>query len=178
LVNEGRFRNDLYYRIAIHRVRIPPLRERKTDVPILTEHFVSQAAEELGHRAPRIPAQLYSLLNTYAFPGNVRELRAMVFSAVTNSGHTTLSLAPFKAVMGDPSFLKGQEGILVPIESSARGISFGEFLPTLQNVTQALIDEALKRAQGNQCIAAQLLGISHQALNKRLKRNTSDQMAA
>jgi DNA-binding NtrC family response regulator len=170
LVNEGKFRNDLYYRIAINRVRIPPLRERRSDIPMLTEQFVGKAAEEIGRRAPRIPAQLYSLLNTHAFPGNVRELRSMVFSAVSNSDPATLSLAPFKAVMGDPILLKGQDGVR-PIESGANGITFGESLPTLHDVTRALIGEALKRAGGDQSIAAELLGISHQALNKRLKRN-------
>jgi len=169
LVNRGRFRNDLYYRIAMHRVRIPPLRERKGDMPMLTELFVREAAKELDRPAPRIPAQLYRLLDTYVFPGNVRELRAMVFSAVSNSGSATLSMSPFKGAMGDSILLKGQNAE-VPIEANERGIRFGERLPMLKDVTRALINEALKRSQGDQTIAAQLLGISHQALNKRLKR--------
>jgi DNA-binding NtrC family response regulator len=176
LVSEGKFRNDLYYRIAIHRVRTPPLRKRRSDVPMLTEHFVAKAAEEIGRRPPRIPAQLYALLNTHPFPGNVRELRSMVFSAVGSSDPATLSLAPFKTVMGDSTVLNGREGAR-PIEASGNGITFGETLPTLSHVTQALIAEALKRGQGDQSIAAQLLGISHQALNKRLKRAGVDQTA-
>jgi DNA-binding NtrC family response regulator len=170
LVSEGKFRNDLYYRIAIHRVRVPPLRDRKSDVPMLTEHFVTKAAEEIGRRPPRIPAPLYSLLNTHPFPGNIRELRSMALSAVSSSDPATLSLAPFKAVMGDSSVLNSRDGIR-PIQAGGNGITFGETLPTLAHVTQALIDEALRRAEGNQSVAADLLGISHQALSKRLKRN-------
>ena len=172
LVNEGKFRNDLYYRIAIHRVRIPPLRERRNDVPMLAEHFVRMAAEEIGRRPPRIPAQVYPLLRTHAFPGNIRELRSMAFSAVSNSGPASLSLAPFKSVMGDPILVKSTEGAR-PIQEGVDGVLFGENLPTLPHVTQALIQEALKRAQGNQSIAADLLGISHQALSKRMKRGGS-----
>jgi DNA-binding NtrC family response regulator len=170
LVSEGKFRNDLYYRIAIHRVRVPPLRDRKSDVPMLTEHFVTKAAEEIGRRPPRIPAPLYSLLNTHPFPGNIRELRSMALSAVSSSDPATLSLAPFKAVMGDSSVLNSRDGTR-PIQAGGNGITFGETLPTLAHVTQALIDEALRRAEGNQSVAADLLGISHQALSKRLKRN-------
>jgi DNA-binding NtrC family response regulator len=138
-------------------------------MPMLTELFVREAAKELDRPAPRIPAQLYRLLDTYVFPGNVRELRAMVFSAVSNSGSATLSMSPFKGAMGDSILLKGQNAE-VPIEANERGIRFGERLPMLKDVTRALINEALKRSQGDQTIAAQLLGISHQALNKRLKR--------
>jgi DNA-binding NtrC family response regulator len=170
LVKDGRFRNDLYYRIAMHRVRIPPLRERFGDLNLLVDHFVAQAAGELGRPAPRVPAHLYSLLGMYPFPGNVRELRALVYAAVGRSGPGHLSASAFHEIVTSASAARGNQGAGSSEETASTGVTFGHQLPTLRDLTASLIDEALRRARGSQTAAAQLLGISHQALNKRLKR--------
>jgi two-component system nitrogen regulation response regulator GlnG len=167
-VSAGTFRKDLYYRLRTHHLDLPPLRARRGDLPLLVRHFVDQAARALGKAAPTEPLALYQLLNTYSFPGNVRELEALVFDAVARHQGTTLSLHSFKeAIVGTPRFADAEP----PDEpSTALRAWFPEQLPTLKAVEEALLTEALRRADGNQGVAAGLLGLSREALNKRLRR--------
>lgn len=163
-VANGSFRQDLYYRLRPHHVQIPPLRERIDDIPPLVERFVEKATKELKQQAPNIPAALYQLLRTYHFPGNVRELEGMVFDAVARQKGQVLGLQIFREAMG----LTGQEQLELPAETQT--LAFPEQLPTLKAMEDALISEALRRAEDNQGIAASLLGLTRQALNKRLIR--------
>jgi two-component system, NtrC family, nitrogen regulation response regulator GlnG len=165
-VADGTFRNDLYYRLRTHQFELPPLRARRDDLPLLLNHFVERAAATLGKTAPSVPAALLTLLRTHAFPGNVRELEAMVFDAVARVEGTVVPLQSFKDAIGATAS---------PIEMADEGSApvgelFGDRLPTLRQAEEALIAEALARAEGNQGIAAGLLGLSRQALNKRLAR--------
>jgi two-component system nitrogen regulation response regulator GlnG len=167
-VSAGTFRKDLYYRLRTHHLDLPPLRARRGDLPLLVRHFVVQAARVLGKAAPTEPPALYQLLNTYSFPGNVRELEALVFDAVARHQGTTLSLQSFKeAITGAPRLAAS-----TPPEESPTALRawFPEQLPTLKAVEEALLTEALSRAGGNQGVAAGLLGLSRPALNKRLRR--------
>jgi DNA-binding NtrC family response regulator len=155
----GKFRRDLFYRLRTHHVRVPPLRERRDDLPLLLDHLVAEAAAALGARAPAYPRELVTLLATYQFPGNVRELSAMVYDALsTHRSGGVLALESFFAATG----LGGAQ------PQPEAELAFPERLPTLREAVRALIEEALRRAQGNQAIAARLLGISRQALNHRL----------
>jgi DNA-binding NtrC family response regulator len=163
LIAEDRFRRDLYYRLSTHALRIPPLRERKDDLPLLLDHFLDEASAKLGRRKPRVPPELLMLLETFDFPGNVRQLRSMVFDAVSRQTAGTLPLAPFRQIIGN-------EGAQAQSRPPMIGLIFPERLPTAKQAKELLIEEALKRAKGNQNIAASLLGISHQALNKWLQR--------
>jgi DNA-binding NtrC family response regulator len=163
LVREGRFRKDLYFRLSTHELRIPPLKERRDDLPLLVNHFLAEAAASLGRKKPGVHGQLINLLATYSFPGNVRELRSMVFHAVSVSRSTVLPLRPFRELIG-------RHGDMPAPRESSTSFSFGDRLPTIKQITEMLIDEAMNRSGGNQSIAAGLLGISHQALNQRLKR--------
>lgn len=161
----GEFRRDLYYRLYSHHVHLPPLRERKDDLPLLLEYFLAEAATSLGKKKPTPPKELAVLLSTYSFPGNIRELEAMVYDAVSLHNGKTLSMQ---------SFLKriGAQVDHHPIGSPLLGESpFAqlESLPTLQQAGKMLVDEAMQRSTGNQSIAARLLGISQPALSKRLK---------
>jgi two-component system nitrogen regulation response regulator GlnG len=85
-VAAGSFRRDLYYRLRTHHLQLPPLRDRLGDLPLLVRHFVDASARVLNKGVPAIPPALYALLKSYRFPGNVRELEAMVFDAVTRAG--------------------------------------------------------------------------------------------
>lgn len=165
LSESGNFRKDLYFRLQTHRVEVPPLRERREDIAPLLEYFLDEAAEMLQKKRPTIPRELVALLKTYHFPGNVRELRSMVVDAVTHHGSGILSMARFKAHVQHLPVLNEVS------ERSSASVTFGEILPTLKENTEILIDEALRRADGNQAIAAEMLGISRQALNKRLKQS-------
>jgi DNA-binding NtrC family response regulator len=172
-VAEGTFRNDLYYRLRIHHFALPPLRARLDDLPQLVSHFVEQAANTLGKSAPGIPGPLYTLLKTHPFPGNVRELEAMVFDAVARQKGSVLGLQSFKDAIEATSPPIERPGVATPtpMEDMLR-----DRLPTLDEAQDALVAEALRRAEGNQGIAARMLGLSRQALNKRLaRRKVSDE---
>ena len=99
MTRQGTFRKDLYYRLQAHQVRIPPLRERRGDLPALVAAFVRDAARETNKKVPAIPAEILDVLGSYDFPGNVRELHGMVFNAVGLSNGNALSLAPVKEVV-------------------------------------------------------------------------------
>jgi DNA-binding NtrC family response regulator len=162
LLDTGRFRKDLYYRLSIHEFEIPPLRSRMKDMPLLVDSFLVEACQEMGKKKPDLPHELYALLETYHFPGNIRELKSMVFDAVSRHKSGIFSLESFKAVIG-------RRNISIPKISSKSSIIFTHVLPTLKEATELLIKEALKRSD-NQAIAAHLLGISTAALSKRLMR--------
>jgi DNA-binding NtrC family response regulator len=169
------FRRDLYYRLRAHRIRIPPLRERLGDLPLLVESFIASAAAELGKAPPTAPPELYPLLRSYDFPGNVRELQSMVFEAVNALGTAagdsgTLPLQTFREAMGDSHDGKaGREGITPGPAAHTPSLVFPNPLPSASELTEMLFDEALKRAGGSQSLAARLLGVSPQAVSKRLK---------
>lgn len=163
----GKFRNDLYYRLCAHQVHIPPLRERIDDIPQLLNHFLASSAAMVNKKKPTPPPELAVLLSIYQFPGNVRELEALVFDAVTRHSSGILSMESFKAVIGD-------ERVAVPAgtaqgqEENPLTALFGHF-PTIDEVEDYLIREAMKLAKGNQGLAGKLLGMGRQTLNKRLK---------
>lgn len=163
---EGTFRRDLYYRLATHHIHLPPLRERKGDIPLLLDHFLTEAAHALGKKKPTPPRELIQLLGTYDFPGNVRELKGMVYDAVSVHRDRMLSMDSFQRALekgrNHPSAVPAQSG------SSNPFAGFVE-LPTFSEAAGYLVLEALDRAGGNQTIAARLLGISQPALSKRLK---------
>jgi two-component system response regulator HydG len=164
LVSTGAFRQDLFYRLCAHQVHIPPLRERTEDIPLLLECFLADAAASLHRQKPAYPPELVSYLSVHQFPGNVRELKAMVFDAVARHKGGVMALAAFREAIGTEP-LPGNEPA-----SCAAWLSHVERLPTLKEAEECLISEAVRRAGGNQGAAATLLGISRQALNKRLLR--------
>jgi two-component system, NtrC family, response regulator HydG len=168
-IGEGRFRNDLYYRLRTHQVFIPPLRERSEDIPPLLDHFLRKAAKALGKRIPSYPPELVTLLSSYPFPGNARELETMVFDALARHRSGVLSLSAFRSRIEE---YQGTPANNAPPETALKSLGFavrGRF-PTLRETEDYLISQALAMADNNQGIAASLLGITRQALNKRLNR--------
>jgi DNA-binding NtrC family response regulator len=179
LIDQGTFRSDLFFRLRTHYVAIPPLRERMDDLPLLTAHFLAKAAERLGKTVPQAPGELLGLLSRHAFPGNIRELEAMIFNAVALGEGQALSLAPFRDWIG------GERGrarpdlfpaVLGDEPGSGRDTELSD-TPTLKEAEEHLIREALARCGGSQSAAAKMLGITRQALNRRLltkKRKNKD----
>lgn len=168
-IADGKFRNDLYYRLCAHQVQIPPLRERLDDIPLLLDHFLATAAASLKKKKPTPPPELVKLLSSYHFPGNIRELEAMVFDAVTRHGSGVLSMESFRAVIGDDRPKENPAMSLLPAMEAPLSAIFGHF-PTFREIEDYMTKEAVKLAKNNQGIAANLLGISRQTLNKRLKQ--------
>lgn len=166
LQRDPRFRKDLFYRLKAHHVHIPPLRERMHDVPALTERFLAQAAEEQGKPKPTAPPELQVILANHPFPGNVRELRGMVYDAVSRHAGGVLSCASFKDAIG------GREGdgaaaARQPAEEGDIGFPFP--LPTARSTEYALIREALKRTGGNKTLAAEMIGMARQTFRTKVK---------
>lgn len=172
--NEGRFRNDLYYRLSIHRIHIPPLRERKQDIPLLVDAFLENAAVTLGKKKPAVPQELYVLLGSYSFPGNVRELESMIFNAVSTHHGGILSLSGLKQAIANPDRNAPLEGHL---RNNEYTISYKGRFPTLKEVEDFFIAEAMQMARNNQSIAALHLGISQSTLSRRFrdKENRSEE---
>lgn len=162
-MTKGKFRPDLYFRLSVHQIEIPPLRERREDIPVLLAHFAAEAGEAMQRKIPDVPAELLTLLDNYYFPGNVRELRAMVYDVMAQH--------PSGRVLSVKSFRKLVKTQQKPEQQQRSGetssIQEGQF-PTLKEAEEMHIREALRRSGGNQGTAATLLGISRPALNRRL----------
>lgn len=162
LINQGKFRNDLYYRLRAHQVHIPPLRERIDDIPLLLDHFLEKGAETFSKPKPAVSQQQLTALYLYGFPGNIRELEALVFDAVARdrSGEIFLDF-----MWQEQSGLRTVQGSTA-VEGSPLVTIFGKF-PTMEQIEDYMIAEALKVSAGNQGVAASMLGISRQTLNKK-----------
>jgi DNA-binding NtrC family response regulator len=163
----GMFRKDLYFRLCTHNIEIPPLRERPEDIPVILEHLLEEAAQQMGKNKPTPPPELSLLLSNYPFPGNVRELRAMVFNAVSMHNSKKLSMESFNKAMGHSL----KESTEYEAASDDQLLTFHERLPTLKKAANLLVREAIKRTKGNQSMAARLLGITQPALSSRLKKS-------
>jgi DNA-binding NtrC family response regulator len=169
LIKQDRFRSDLYYRLRSHQINIPPLRERIEDIPLLINYFVKTASISLIKKKPKIPDELLVLLSSYHFPGNVRELQSMIFDACARHTNGVLAMESFYQIISSERKTPIDTRKEYIPENASLFQVFGKF-PTIKELVNHLIDEALKIAQGNQGIAASLLGITRQALNKRLNR--------
>ncbi len=166
---EGKFRSDLFYRLQNHHIEIPSLKKRKEDVQLLVDYFLEDAAKELSKPPITPPPELYILLETYHFPGNIRELKGMVYDAVSRHKGGVLSMETFRErIKRDKD--SSPNGSFSTIEQHQKNLFFPEQLPTIKEMEKALIDEALNRSKENQTIAAQMLGLTRSALNKRLNR--------
>jgi len=164
----GNFRQDLNFRLRTHHIDIPPLRRRTDDIPILVNHFLKKAASALNKKIPTFPKEMISLLSTYSFPGNIRELESMIFDAVSRHEGRILSLERLNDHISEGRTNFRETKNSHPQESASL-VTFSHELPTIKHATHLLVDEAIRRAKGNQTIAAKMLGITRQALGKRLK---------
>ncbi len=160
-VQKGNFREDLFYRVYVFPITLPPLRERREDVPLLIEHFRKRFAKTLTGRAPRISPRVVDLLTRYDWPGNVRELENEVERAIT--------LAAADKEIREEHLSEKVKGI--PEKTMVlEGIEEG----TLQEVTEAIerrmIREALQKTGGNRTHAARALGLTRQGLFNKISR--------
>jgi two-component system response regulator HydG len=157
----GRFRQDLYYRLNVVRIRTPPLRERPEDIPRLAQHFLQRSAEQLGLAVPPLPAETLALLQSYEWPGNVRELaNAMERAVILARGGP---LRPAEVL----SHLDHGPPEPAPQGHVARDVTDTSF--DLDTLEHRAILRALEATGGNRVRAAKLLGISERTLRNKLK---------
>jgi len=158
----GKFRKDLIFRLSTHTLTLPPLRDRLLDLPLLLDRFVCQAADELGKPIPDIPKTLIEEMETYPFKGNIRELKSMVHDALSRYEKGPITADLFKGLnLADHRKFPGDD---------PHGLASDKDLPTLKEASNILVEKAMKQAGGNQSAAAKILGISQQALSKRLQK--------
>lgn len=162
---DGEFRMDLYYRLSTHLIRVPPLRERREDIPLLVEHLIAETATTMNKKVPTISNQALSRLMRHPFWGNVRELKAYISDAVARNQHGHIDEHLISERLGGTIPRLAESGeTATPLEGL-----FGHF-PTLEELIEYAIESALVVTDNNQSQASRLLGVSRQALNKRLKK--------
>jgi DNA-binding NtrC family response regulator len=156
-VREGRFREDLYYRLSVIPIALPPLRERRTDIPLLVEHFIPRYA---GTRKRTVSDEALKILMAYDWPGNVRELESVIERALLLGDHDRILPADLPgAVRAGLSTRRG----LLDLDIPDAGID-------LEGVERALIVKAMQKSGGNVSRAARLLGLSRRTLQYRLEK--------
>jgi transcriptional regulator with GAF, ATPase, and Fis domain len=158
-VAEGRFREDLYYRLNVFPIRVPPLRERREDIPVLAEHFLKRYATELGKPAAGFSQQAMELLQAYDFPGNVRELQNEVQRLVIQlegDGFVTPELLSQR--------IRQVEGMVERIKPTK-----GTLKETMDQIERWLLVEALREHDNNKTATAKTLGITREGLHKKLR---------
>jgi DNA-binding NtrC family response regulator len=162
MVEEGKFREDLYHRISQLEIQVPPLRERKEDIKPLVEYFVALANAELGTGVEGVEEQALRKLMDYSFPGNVRELKNLVYKAVLETRFGKIKDFALHEEKSTSSFEKALELLLDAVPE--------EELPNLlERVELYLIKKLLERYSGNKSKVASLLGVSRNTLESRLK---------
>jgi DNA-binding NtrC family response regulator len=158
-VREGTFREDLWYRLNVIPLRLPPLRERPEDVPLLVEHLLIKHSRRHGRSVPRLSPEAFNRLERYDWPGNVRELENLLERLVVLSRSETIEEGDLpETLLREAPRFGG-----VRMELPPAGIALSE-------VERELLEEALRRSGGNQSRAARFLGISRQTLLYRLKK--------
>jgi DNA-binding NtrC family response regulator len=162
--SNGEFRTDLYFRLCGYQIRVPSLRERTEDIPLLLAHFVEKEARELGKTPPIIPQSVLQALQEHEFTGNVRELINMVKNAVTLSTSRYLSIDDFQGT----AFGFSHDTLRVIKDKPFRLQATFEAFPNLEDVERLMIEEALHASNGNKAMAARILGISRTTLFKKL----------
>lgn len=168
LQRSGKFRKDLYYRLSAHKIEIPPLRNRPGDIHLLIDYFVKTISDGMKMPRPTVPKAIYDLLQLYSFPGNIRQLQSIIADAISRHKGKTLSIEAAKKHLATKDMASGESIKVEHLSPHDVKVSFPTQLPTLKEAARQLVDEAMRRANGNQSAAARLIGISQPALSKRL----------
>jgi DNA-binding NtrC family response regulator len=160
MIKEGRFREDLFYRINVVTINLPPLRERKSDIPILIRFFLDKYSKENGKNISSISKEGQDYLMRYHFPGNIRELENIIERAIVMSREAIITTNDLPAGLS----ISTERAILDPLDFTD---SYIEKVAAFENT---MIDEALELKKGNQSQAAKLLGISERHLRSRMQK--------
>jgi DNA-binding NtrC family response regulator len=166
-VQAGKFRDDLYYRLNVLRVEIPPLRDRGADIALLAQHFVEGFAREFKRKVPGITADAVRRLEAYRWPGNVRELRNLIERAVLLAEDGVLSASDFSTLAGAAT---GGGAAAAVTASSQAPFALPPDGINLEDVERSLVVQALEQAQGNQTRAATLLGMHRDQIRYRIEK--------
>jgi two-component system NtrC family response regulator len=160
MIEEGAFREDLYYRLAVVPLKVPPLRDRREDIPLLAEHLLRKMIDKTGRQGLRLPPELFALFDRYAWPGNVRELENTIERMVVLSRDDQLDVGTL------PEKIRG-----TPDGVSATGFKLPPQGVRLDELERDLIRQALERNAGNRTKAAKDLGLTRNTLLYRMQKH-------
>lgn len=183
MVQQGTFRQDLYYRLHMITIHVPPLREHAGDIPLLAGHFLAQANRDLDHAVKGIDQQTMDLLMKYHWPGNVRQLDHQIRRAAVLCRDPYLSVHHMQLDDHAPALYKGDSAdleiqLITALSKYLKSLTeirekYGRiYTYVTEKITGAIIREALELCDGNQVKASELLGISRSTLRKKLENNS------
>ncbi len=170
----GRFREDLFYRINVVEIRIPPLRERKSDIRALAQHFLEKYSHRLGKEITKISSYAVDLLQRYDFPGNVRELENLIERSVALSNTNIILPDSLSLSIHKRRWIEGVKNQRFDLDEVERGVQLDSILEAIE---RAYIEKALACSHGNKNTAADLLGISLRSFRYRCSKLGLDKSA-
>jgi two-component system response regulator PilR (NtrC family) len=174
-VRTGQFREDLYYRLNVIELQVPPLRKRTADIPVLADHILTQLAERNGINKPSLSDEAMSALQSYPFPGNVRELENILERALTWSDGDRMTVEDL--MLPESSMHRVVESVKeasatkgLNVEQAEPSLDNNDLTTTLEDQERQMIVEALEATRWNRTAAAKNLGISFRSLRYKLKK--------
>ena len=166
-VIEGRFREDLFYRLNVIEIKVPPLRERKSDLRHLAQHFLDKYSKEMGKQITKISSYAIDLLNKYDFPGNIRELENLMERSVALSNTNILLPDSLALSVHKRRWIEGVKNRRFDLDDVAKGVALDGILDEIE---RAYLKKALEITNGKKHQASELLGISFRSLRYRLDK--------
>lgn len=163
----GRFREDLFYRINVVEIKVPPLRDRKGDLRALAQHFLDKYSRQSGKEITKISSYAVDLLQKYNFPGNIRELENLIERSVALSSTNIILPDSLSLSIHKRRWIEGVQNRRYDIDDVANGVSLDTIL---EEIERAYVEKALKCANGNKTAAADLLGINLRSLRYRCSK--------
>jgi DNA-binding NtrC family response regulator len=177
-IRDGRFREDLYYRLNVFPIPLPPLRERKDDIPLLVEALVANVNHKHGTKVTDVSQDVIARLRAYDWPGNIRELRNVIERAAIIAGEGTVHLAHLPAtVTGTRAASAAAHAVSSETTSAQASAADGLHVPigwTIEQAERALIERTLEHTGNNRTRAAEILGISQKTLFNKLKEYATE----
>jgi len=164
----GNFREDLFYRLNVIEIKVPPLRERKSDLRILAQHFLEKYARQMNKKVVKISSYAIDLLKKYDFPGNVRELENLIERSVALSITNIILPESLTLSIYKKRWIEGVPGRRFNLDDVAAGVHLDAIIDQIE---KAYIDKALDLTEGNKSKAADLLGITLRSLRHRLAKS-------
>ncbi|MBN1932225.1 MAG: sigma-54-dependent Fis family transcriptional regulator [Desulfobacterales bacterium] len=163
----GRFREDLFYRLNVIEIKMPPLRERKSDLRALAQHFLEKYSRQMGKEMAKISSYAIDLLKKYDFPGNIRELENLIERSVALSSTNILLPDSLALSIHKQRWIEGIKGRRFDLDEVAHGVSLDSIL---EEIESAYLKKAMDCTNGNKNKAAELLGVSFRSFRYRLSK--------